>query len=290
MDEKDVVLIAGATASGKSALALELAQRCGGVIINADSMQVYADLRVLTARPSREDEACAPHRLYGHVPAEQAYSVAQWLSEAAAQIASAHDCGQTAIVVGGTGLYFKALTEGLSPIPAIADDIRAHWRGEAAVRGAEELHADLAVRDPETAGRLNSSDMQRIVRALEVIESTGQSLAAWQRIKGRPVVEPDSARCLLVERPREEIYRRCDARFEAMVRTGALEEVAALAGKNLAPGLPAMRALAVGPLMQHVSGDLPLDEALAMAKRETRQYVKRQLTWQRRFMIAWDRV
>lgn len=285
-----VTLIAGATASGKSALALRMAAERGGIIVNADSMQVYADLRILTARPPAEDEVRVPHRLYGHVPADEAYSVARWLADVQAVIGAARALGRPVFIVGGTGLYFKALTEGLSPIPPIPDDIRNYWRAEGSVRGAEALFAELSRRDPETAARLHSSDTQRIVRALEVFEATGRPLADWQGEKGRAIVDVEQTERLLVSLPREDIYARCDARLEGMVKAGAIEEVARLADKALDPALPVMRAVGVGPLMAHVRGECALSDAVEAAQRETRNYVKRQITWQRRYMIAWNRV
>lgn len=284
------VLIAGPTAAGKSAVALALAERLAGVVVNADSMQVYSELRVLTARPSAEDEVRAPHRLYGHVPAREAYSAGRFVAEAEAEIAAAHQTGRIPIIVGGTGLYFKALLEGLSPIPTVPEDVRAHWRAEAARLGAAELHRLLAGRDPEMAVRLHPTDSQRITRALEVLEATGRSLSYWQSLPGVPVL-PEAATVRLVLQPeREHLYRRCDARLDAMMAAGALAEVATLAELRLDPGLPVMRAVGVGPLLAYLAGRTTLDAALAQAKLDTRHYVKRQLTWLRRNMIAWDRV
>lgn len=281
------ILIAGPTASGKSALALALAEHLGGVIVNADSMQVYDELRVLTARPSAEDEQRVPHRLYGHVAAREAYSAGRFLREAGAAIAEARAAGRPAIVVGGTGLYFKALLEGLSPIPEIPAAVRAHWRAEGERRGAANLHGELALRDPAMAGRLMATDTQRIVRALEVLEGSGRSLAEWQAIPGTPLLaEADTVR-LVVSLDREELCRRCDARFDAMMRSGALEEVQRLRGMQLDPALPAMRALGVAPLMALLDGRMGQDEAATRAKSETRNFAKRQLTWLRRHMIAW---
>lgn len=281
------ILIAGPTASGKSALALELAEACGGVVINADSMQVYAELGILSARPSDEDEARAPHRLYGHVPASEPYSVARWLEDVAHVVAEAEASGRRPIIVGGTGLYFQALTEGLSPLPPISADIRQHWRSQSQQVQPEALHAMLRERDPVMADRLAPSDAQRVTRALEVVEATGRSLAEWQKVRTRPLVDRASAECWLVSRPREELHRRCDQRFDLMIQAGALQEVQALMQLGLPAGLPAMRALGVQPLAAHLAGRLALDEAVARAKAETRQYVKRQETWARRYMADW---
>lgn len=284
------ILIAGPTASGKSALALRLAGELAGVIINADSMQVYAGLRVLTARPDVADEARAPHRLYGHVPAARAYSVAQWLADVAAELAAAKQAGQVSIIVGGTGLYFKALTEGLSPVPEIPPEIRARWRQAGEQTGPAELHRLLAERDAETAAALRPSDTQRIVRALEVLEATGRPLVAWQRIPGTPLLAPQDTRRLVVQMERDRLYERADQRFRDMVETGALEEVGALVALGLDPALPAMRALGVAPLARHLAGEISLEEAIAVGQRDTRHYIRRQSTWLRRYMIAWKRL
>ena len=280
------ILIAGPTASGKSALALNVAERIGGTIINADSMQVYSELRILTARPSAEEEARVPHRLYGHVPAREAYSAGRFVVEAAEAIAGAQAEGRRAIIVGGTGLYFKALLEGLSPIPAVKEDVRAHWRQEAERLGAKALHAVLFQRDPEMAARLAPSDTQRLVRALEVLDSSGQSLAHWQSLPGTPVIDARNAVKLLVTRPREDLRARAGQRFDEMLEEGALEEVRALAAMQLDPALPAMRALGVRPLLAHLRAALSLDDAVSAAKLETRQFIKRQETWLRGHMIT----
>ncbi|WP_072392607.1 tRNA (adenosine(37)-N6)-dimethylallyltransferase MiaA [Hyphomicrobium sp. CS1GBMeth3] len=281
------ILIAGPTASGKSALALSLAERLGGIVINADAMQVYRELRVLTARPSEDDERRAPHRLYGHVPGREAYSAARYATEARATIAEAEAAGRIPIVVGGTGLYFKALVEGLSPVPSIPESIRAHWRARASEEGAAALHEMLKARDPEMAARLLPTDPQRIVRALEVLDATGISLARWQEQPGEPVVAVREGHAIVVSPERDELRRRCDARFDAMMDAGALDEVRALLDQKLSPELPVMRALGVKPLAELLVGRLDLEAAAEAAKAETRQYAKRQLTWLRRNMITW---
>ena len=280
------ILIAGPTASGKSALALALAERLGGTVINADAMQVYRELRVLTARPSPEDERRAPHRLYGHVPAGEAYSAARYALEAGEAIRAAQAAGSVPIVVGGTGLYFKALTDGLSPIPPIPEEIRSRWRARAKEEGALALHAVHAERDPEMAARLRPSDPQRIVRALEVQEATGLSLARWQERPGEPTLRVEAERAFVVLRDREELRRRCDTRFDAMMAAGALAEVRALLELELDPDLPAMRALGVTPLAGVIEGRWPVAQASELAKAETRQYAKRQLTWLKRNMMS----
>lgn len=283
----EAILIAGPTASGKSALALRLAEERRGVVINADSMQVYRELRLLTARPAAEDEARAPHALYGHVPASDAFSAARYAREVAAFLPEARRRGLLPIIVGGTGLYFKALTEGLAPIPEIAPDIRAYWRGEAERQGPAALHEILATRDPEMAMRLRPTDPQRIVRALEVLESTGKSLSHWQSSPGLPVLAEEACERLVIRPERDELRRRCDLRFDRMMQDGALDEVAGLKAMGLDPSLPAMQALGVRALSDHLDGTLSLDEAVERAKAETRQYAKRQETWLRRNMITW---
>jgi len=283
----DAVLIAGPTASGKSAVALHVAETCNGVIINADAMQVYEEMRVLTARPSAADEARAPHRLYGHVSAREAYSVARWLEDAAGALAEARRMGRLPVIVGGTGLYFKALLEGLSPIPPIPGSIRDHWREEAARRGAPALHELLRERDPQTAARLHPTDTQRLVRALEVLEATGRPLAEWQALPGAPLISRERTVCLVLAPGREDLYRRCDARFEAMIAGGGLEEAARMRALGLAPTLPAMRTIGLRALMAALAGELPLEQARQQAQMETRRYVKRQLTWIRKNMISW---
>lgn len=289
-DNSAAILIAGPTASGKSALALRLARERNGVIINADSMQVYADLSLLTARPSVEDLRQAPHTMYGFVAATDAYSVGRWLVDAGLAINAARQQGQTPVIVGGTGLYFLALLEGLSPVPEIPTDIRRHWREAATARGAGELHQQLAARDPETAARLAPADTQRITRALEVVDATGRTLSEWQRQPGIPVLDAASTERFVVSPPREVLHARANQRFDWMMATGALEEVAQLAALNLSSELPIMRALGVRPLLDLLAGELDRETAFEQAKAETRQYQKRQVTWVRRQMNAWKHI
>ncbi len=288
--EESVTLIAGPTASGKSALAARIAAERGGIVVNADSMQVYRELRILTARPTEAEEAVVPHRLYGFRPAAEPYSVAEWLKDLAPLLAAAREGGPPLVIVGGTGLYFKALLEGLSPVPDIPEDIRSQWRAEAAAKDSAELHAILRERDPAMAARLAPSDPQRIVRALEVLEATGRSLLDWQQVQGEALLGEGEAELLFVSPPRETLYARCDTRLDQMIEAGALDEVRQLAALELDPGLPVMRALGVRPLLAHVQGMLALDAAIAAAKTETRRYAKRQLTWARRNMIAWNSI
>lgn len=281
------ILIAGPTASGKSALALLLAEHYDAIVVNADSMQVYAGLPVLTAQPPPDDFARAPHRLYGHIPPSDAYSVARYVADAGQVIAQAAALRRRVVIVGGTGLYFKALLEGLSPVPEIPQDIRDRWRANAATWPIEDLHAALAARDPVMAQRLVATDRQRVTRALEVIEATGRSLAEWQLEPGRPVLAESETVRLVVTRPREEIAARCDARFDLMIEQGALDEVRHLSALGLPRDLPVFGALGVRPLLDHLEGRMSLAAAVAAAKLQTRQYVKRQETWLRRHMIAW---
>jgi tRNA dimethylallyltransferase len=281
-------LIAGPTASGKSALAIRLASERGGIVVNADSMQVYRELRILTARPSEADETKVPHKLYGFREAAEPYSVAAWLADVAPLIDAARQGGAPLIIVGGTGLYFKALLEGLSPVPEIPDEIRRYWRSKASDLEATKLHAFLRERDPAMAERLAPSDPQRIVRALEVLDATGRSLLDWQQVSGEPLIRQEEAERIYVSPPREELYRRCDTRLDRMVEAGALDEAKRLRDLRLHPSLPVMRALGVRPFLAHLSGLLDWDAALRDAKTETRRYAKRQLTWARRNMSSWN--
>jgi tRNA dimethylallyltransferase len=282
------VLIAGPTASGKSGAGLELAVRLGGTVINADSMQVYRELRLLTARPSEADEARVPHRLYGSVPAAQAYSVGRWLGDVGNAMAEAHGEGRLPILVGGTGLYFKVLTEGLAPVPEIPAEIRSYWRERSDELGRDALLAELVARDPASAARLGAADPQRIVRALEVIDATGVSLSEWQGGNAAPLLGAEDALRLVVAPEREPLYAAIDARFDRMIEHGVLDETRALLALKLDPGLPAMRAHGVRELAAYLSGALSREEAVAKAKTESRRYAKRQMTWLRRFMADWD--
>jgi tRNA dimethylallyltransferase len=274
-----VILIAGPTASGKSALALELAAKLRGVIINADSMQVYRDLRIITARPSPDEEKRVPHRLYGHVDAAENYSVGRWLGEAAAALADTLGRGQPAIVTGGTGLYFSTLTRGIAAVPPIPAEIRREVRGRLADEGVAALHAELSKRDPTTATRLKPGDRARITRALEVVLATGRSLTQWHEDNTPARVDLTAVAKVFLMPNRDELGLRIDARFDAMMAAGALEEVRALAARNLDPNLPAMKAHGVPWLIRHLKGEIATAEAAAQAKRDTRRYTKRQATW-----------
>jgi len=282
------ILIAGPTASGKSALALTLAERLGGVVINADSMQVYRDLRIITARPTVAEEARVPHRLYGHVDAAENHSVGVWCRDARAALAEAKQDGRVPIVVGGTGLYFKALTQGLSAVPSTPADIRAAVRARCDQEGPEALHAELARRDPVMAGRLKPADRMRIARALEVLETTGRSLADWHGDGMPAILNPDHAVKVFLAIDRTELYRRIDARFDGMLAAGALDEVRALAARGLDPMLPAMKAHGVPWLRRYLLDEIDLQEAAEGGKRDTRRYTKRQVTWFRHQMPDWS--
>jgi tRNA dimethylallyltransferase len=278
VNQSAVILIAGPTASGKSALALALAEQRGGTVINADSMQVYRDLRIITARPTPADEQRAPHRLYGHVDAAENFSVGRWCREAAAALAAA-ERESTAILVGGTGLYFSALTRGLAAVPPIPASIRAEVRARLARDGAPALHAELSRRDPAAAAWLMPGDGTRVTRALEVVLATGRPLKAWQEDEAPAILDISRAAKIFLMPERETLLRRIDARFDGMIAAGALEEVRALAARNLDPALPAMKAHGVPWLIRHLKGEMTLTDAAAEAKRDTRQYTKRQATW-----------
>ena len=261
------------------------------MIVNADAMQVYRDLAILTARPNAADEAAVPHLLYGTVDAAEAHSVAAWLESAREALARAAAEGRRPIVVGGTGLYLAALTEGLSAIPPVPEPVRAHWRARQAAEPAEALHAALARADPGMAARLRPSDPQRIVRALEVMEATGRSLADWQGERTPPLIEPgrDVLR-VVVAPPRPLLRERIARRFDQMVAAGAVEEAAALAARGLDPALPAMKAIGVRLLAAYAAGEIDLPAAVSRAVTDTRQYAKRQETWFRNQFADWQRI
>jgi tRNA dimethylallyltransferase len=279
MTVKSAVLIAGPTASGKSALALEVAVHTGGVVINADSMQVYRDLRVITARPTDEEMARAPHRLYGHIGAEEIYSAGRWLREAEQEVAAVRAAGKIPIVIGGTGLYFTALLKGLSAVPEVSVEVRQQVRDLGDTVDNEALHAMLAARDPRTAVEIRIPDRQRILRALEVVEATGRGLAEWREEPGNPVLNSGGYQAIFLETDREALGKRIDARFDKMLAEAALDEVKALNARNLDPRMPALKAHGVPWLMKYLNGEMPLEEAAAQGKRDTRQYAKRQETW-----------
>ncbi|MEC8457759.1 MAG: tRNA (adenosine(37)-N6)-dimethylallyltransferase MiaA, partial [Pseudomonadota bacterium] len=273
-----VTLIAGPTASGKSALALKMARETGAVIINADSQQLYADLRILTARPSPEDEAQAEHRLYGVADAAEAWSVGKWSRAALAILAELRAENRPAILVGGTGLYFTALTRGLADIPPVASAVRDQVEADFLVQGEALFRTRLAEIDPAAAQAIEAGDRQRLVRAMSVHAATGRPLTAW-RAETRPLLEPGSWTGLVIEPDRKVLYADCDRRADLMVENGALDEVRRLVARDLSPALPAMKAVGVRELAAYVSGALDREAAVAALKQATRNYAKRQLTW-----------
>jgi tRNA dimethylallyltransferase len=279
------ILVAGPTASGKSAVALMLAERLGGVVINADSMQVYRELRIVTARPDDADLARAPHALYGVRPAAEAGAVAWWREAALAAMAAARDAGRVPILCGGTGMYFAALTEGLATVPPVPDAARAEARRLLAEEGPAALHARLLALDPDTAATLRPSDSQRLARAFEVATGTGKGLRAWQE-EGGTGPAPWRFAGLLLDPPRPVLRAAIAARWQAMLAAGAVEEVRALGALGLDPALPAMRAHGVPELLAHLAGAMTLDEASARAILHTGQYTKRQATWFRHHALA----
>lgn len=282
-----VIVIAGPTTSGKSALALALAERLGGIVINADSMQVYRELRILTARPGEAEMARAPHRLYGSVPASESHSVGRWLVDVSHELAEARKAGHPAIITGGTGLYFDALENGLADIAEIPPDIRAHWRDRLAREGPASLHRVLAERDPGMALRLKPSDGQRLVRALEVIEATGRSLGEAQAESANSPLPATGVTKLVLMPPRPLLNERIEARVDQMMAEGALDEVVALRAMALDSDLPAMKALGIKRLSAHLDGHISLAEAVTGLKTDTRRYAKRQTTWARGRMGHW---
>ena len=278
-----IILIAGPTASGKSALAVDVACAFNGVVINADSMQVYRDLPLLSSGPTPAEMARAPHRLYGVLDGAETCSAARWLEMATTEITAAWAEGRQPVVVGGTGLYLRALMEGLSPVPTIPPAVRAATRARFADMGNAAFHSALAEFDPDMAARLRPTDSQRLIRAWEAREATGQSLAHWQDEATRPPLNADILPVILLP-PRECLHARSAERFDQMLAEGALEEVRALAARHLDPALPVMKALGVSELLAHLSGAMSLEDARTKAKAATRQYIKRQTTWLRNQM------
>jgi tRNA dimethylallyltransferase len=287
MTRPTAILIAGPTASGKSALAMRLAEKLDATIVNADSMQVYRDLRIITARPTPEEERRVPHRLYGHVDAAINYSTGQWLRDVGGVLDELARQQSTAILVGGTGLYFKALTAGLAAVPPIPPDVRAQVRERLQREGAPALHAELVRLDPTAAQRITVNDRSRISRALEVVLATGRPLSDWHREGLPPLIEAKRAAKVFITCERKELVRRIEKRFAAMLAAGALEEVRVLSQRRLDPSLPAMKAHGVPWLIRHLNGKISLDEAAAGGVMDTRRYAKRQLTWFRNQMKDW---
>ncbi|MEM7173254.1 MAG: tRNA (adenosine(37)-N6)-dimethylallyltransferase MiaA [Pseudomonadota bacterium] len=286
--KKPVVVLAGPTASGKSTLALALAQEFGGLVINADSMQIYRDLRILTARPSIEDCQKVPHKLYGILDSADPCSVGRWLTMAGQEIAAAHGAGRLPIVVGGTGLYLKALMEGISSIPDVPGPTREKATQLYDSLGGAAFKDRLVKRDPQTAERLPPTDRQRLIRAWEVVEATGRPLSDWHQAAGEGApVGCDFIKCALLP-PRPTLYAACDRRFGEMIERGALAEVEALLARNLDPALPVMKSLGVPELALHLAGEVALPQAVTKAQQKTRNYAKRQITWLRHQFIGND--
>lgn len=284
------VLIAGPTASGKSALAIEIARRTGGTVVNADSMQVYADLRILTARPGEAEEAMVPHRLYGHVDGAVNYSAMRYAEDLAKLLEDLQARGSLPILVGGTGLYFKAVTEGFSAMPAVPEGVRAAFRAHADGLDTAALHAELAACDPLMAERLRPTDRMRVMRALEIFRATGRSLASFQGEREPGPLGEEGLLRLFIHPERETVRRQIDRRFESMIAAGALDEVARLKARGLDPLLPIMRAHGVPGLIAHLGGEITLEEAIRRGQADTRAYAKRQVTWFRHQMTGWRAV
>jgi tRNA dimethylallyltransferase len=290
MEDLDAILITGPTASGKSALAARLARETGGVVINADSMQVYDTLHVLTARPFEEDMQGVPHLLYGHVAATRAYSTGEWLRDVVSVLERAKAEGRQPVFVGGTGLYFKALTGGLSDMPEISQEIRCRVRLRLKEEGPEALHAELMLRDTSVAQSLETKDGQRIVRALEMLDETGRSITEFQGRRGPMVIDPSRARKLIVLPDRKVLSSRIDRRFAHMLAHGAVEEVARLLVLQPAPELPVMKAIGVREIADMLAGGMSEAKVIERGSALTRQYAKRQMTWFRNQMDdSWER-
>ncbi|MBB4572395.1 tRNA dimethylallyltransferase [Rhizobium lentis] len=288
---ENAILITGPTASGKSALAVELAKRYGGAVVNADSMQVYDTLRVLTARPSEHEMQGVPHHLYGHVPAGAAYSTGAWLRDVSALLPALKAAGQLPVFVGGTGLYFKALTGGLSDMPAIPEALREKLRTRLLEEGPERLYSELAAIDPIVSASLNRQDGQRIVRALEVIQATGRSIADFQGRSGPVLIDAEKARKIVVLPDRAVLHARINGRFEKMLQQGAEDEVRALLSLGLPAEAPVMKAIGVSQIAAMLKGEMTREEVLEKGAATTRQYAKRQMTWFRNQMDeSWERL
>lgn len=287
---KPAILIHGPTASGKTALSVALAKRLDGEVVNADSMQVYADLRIISARPAPEEMEGTPHHLFGHVPGHERYSTGRWLEDATAVIADIERRGKTPIIIGGTGLYHMALTEGLSEIPPVPEDVRSEIFALKRVEGSAGLYQRLSKHDPETAQRLGPNDGQRLARALEVFMATGQSISTFQGNRSKPTLDADNWLGIALTPPRARLYARIDRRFEGMLMEGAMEEAKSLMAQDLPDDLPVMKAHGIPCLIAYLKGELSPEAAAESAKRDTRRYAKRQFTWIGRQLPFWPRV
>ncbi len=277
--EPAVLIVAGPTASGKSALAIDAAKKFNGIVINADSMQVYRELRILTARPTPEDETTVPHRLYGVLPAAESCSVGKWLDLALAEIEKAHQSQSLPIIVGGTGLYLKALLEGLPAIPDIPAAVREEVKALHHRWGGEKFREELAKRDPVSAERIVATDTQRLIRAFEVVQATDRPLSDWQNDETVAPLKGAKHAVIVVRPPRDRLYALIEARFDDMIASGALEEAAGLDALGLPADQPAMKAVGVPEVLSHLRGEIPLETAVLQAKQASRNYAKRQLTW-----------
>ena len=285
--QKTVLVVAGPTASGKSNLAVDVAEEFGGVVINADSMQIYEGLEVVTAAPGPAARRRASHKLYGIRDPAKPCSAGAWVSMAAREICLAHEEGLLPIIVGGTGMYLRTLMIGIAPMPPVASEIRDDVRSRLEREGSTALYAELAEFDPGSAARINASDSQRVARAIEIYEATGRTLTEWQGVdSGASAGAAYNFKTVLLEPPRDLLYATCNARFEKMLVSGALEEIRALARRNLDTALPAMKALGIPHLLQHLTGEMSLEEACAAGQQSTRNYVKRQGTWFRNKFVA----
>ena len=284
------ILIAGPTASGKSSLAIKLARALGGVIINADSMQVYRDLRVITARPNAQEEAEAPHRLYGTLDGAAVCSAAEWAATAMQEVQRAWDEGLYPILVGGTGMYFKVLVDGIATVPDIAEDVRAQVRAEITEKGSAALHSELENYDPVTAARLYPGDSQRIARAVEVFRSTGIPLSDHHKNHTPGLLKDAAQTRLVLNWPREMLYDRCNRRFDMMLDEGGLEEVRALLDRDLPADKPVMKALGVPTLARYLRGESGMEDAVEASKMQTRRFAKRQMTWFRNQFSHWKTI
>jgi tRNA dimethylallyltransferase len=279
VNRRPTVILGGPTASGKSALALAIAGEFGGTVINADSMQVYRELPVLTDQPSEAERALAPHRLYGFLSVSERCSAGRWTQLARTEIDAAQREGRLPIVVGGTGLYLRALCDGLAPVPEVPAEVRDAARRRLAEIGKAAFHAELARRDPAMAARLRPGDAQRLLRAWEVMAATGRSLGDWQAQTAPPQSQPARFVKLLLAPERRRLYAACDARFLRMIERGAVDEARRLATYSGGEGLPGLKALGLRELIGHVRGEASLDAAIAAGQQATRRYAKRQMTW-----------
>lgn len=287
---RPAILIHGPTASGKTELAINVAKRLDAEVLNADSMQVYSDLRIISARPTQEEMDGVPHHLFGHVDSARRYSTGEWLEDARKKLRDIEKRGKVAVIVGGTGLYFLALIQGLSDIPPVPEDVRADVRAISDAEGADGLRARLAPIDPEVAQRIGSGDKQRLARAYEVYLATGKPLSHFQTTRQRPVLGPDEWMGIALTPPRARLYQKIDRRFEGMLMQGAMEEARTLMQRDLDPELPAMKAHGIPALISFARGELSAELAAESAKRESRRYAKRQFTWIGRQFPFWTRI